>query len=270
MGERLRTEEVWQAVEDISERAHTPLASLLKLKNEVTRLDLDGHLVESVLLSDRLFEQAQEAGFATRGNGWRIGVSLFPRILLGQATDFQLPFINPASSFLQAFQLAHSGGIAEASQILASSLGTSPAAGRAKSQNIRVVPVALETALVTGDREIAAELIRQTAGISGRIQVGAGGPVAFGRLLGEASVMLDRPDEARAYYAQGLAVSEKVRFRPEIALVRLDIAELLLDHYPDEHDAAIEHLDFAIAELRDMKMQPALERALRHRGLLKA
>jgi hypothetical protein len=33
---------------------------------------------------------------------------------------------------------------------------------------------------------------------------------------------------------------------------------------------AIEHLDFAIAELRKMKMQPALERALRHRGLLKA
>jgi hypothetical protein len=32
----------------------------------------------------------------------------------------------------------------------------------------------------------------------------------------------------------------------------------------------IEHLGFAIAELRDMKMQPALERALRHRGLLKA
>jgi hypothetical protein len=51
---------------------------------------------------------------------------------------------------------------------------------------------------------------------------------------------------------------------------RLLLAELLLNHYRDEHDAAIEHLDFAIAELRDMKIQPALERALRHRGLLKA
>ena len=60
------------------------------------------------------------------------------------------------------------------------------------------------------------------------------------------------------------------RFRPEIALIRLGLAELLLEHYPDERGAAIEHLDFAIAELREMKMQPALERALRHRGLLKA
>jgi hypothetical protein len=33
---------------------------------------------------------------------------------------------------------------------------------------------------------------------------------------------------------------------------------------------AIEHLDFAIAEFRDMKMQPSLERALRHKDVLKA
>ena len=33
---------------------------------------------------------------------------------------------------------------------------------------------------------------------------------------------------------------------------------------------AMEHLDFAIAEFREMKMQPSLERALRHKELLKA
>ena len=53
-------------------------------------------------------------------------------------------------------------------------------------------------------------------------------------------------------------------------LTSLSLAELLLEHYPDERDAAIEHLDFAIAEFREMKMQPSLERALRYRGLLKA
>ena len=61
-----------------------------------------------------------------------------------------------------------------------------------------------------------------------------------------------------------------MRFRPEIALTRLELAELLLEHYPDERATAIEHLDFAIGEFREMKMQPSLERALRHRGLLKA
>jgi hypothetical protein len=59
-------------------------------------------------------------------------------------------------------------------------------------------------------------------------------------------------------------------WRPELALTRLGLAELLLEHYPEERAAAIEHLDFAIGEFREMKMQPWLERALRHRGLLKA
>jgi uncharacterized protein (DUF924 family) len=48
------------------------------------------------------------------------------------------------------------------------------------------------------------------------------------------------------------------------------LAQLLLTHHPDEHAEALEHLDFAIAEFREMKMQPALERALRHKEVLKA
>ncbi len=38
---------------------------------------------------------------------------------------------------------------------------------------------------------------------------------------------------------------------------------------PDERDAALDHLDFAIREFQEMKMRPSLERALRHRELLK-
>ena len=45
---------------------------------------------------------------------------------------------------------------------------------------------------------------------------------------------------------------------------------LLMEHYPEERAEALEHLDFAIGEFRDMKMQPSLERALRHRGILNA
>ena len=37
---------------------------------------------------------------------------------------------------------------------------------------------------------------------------------------------------------------------------------------PRRRDAAIEHLDFAIAEFQDMETQPALERALGRKGLL--
>ncbi len=57
---------------------------------------------------------------------------------------------------------------------------------------------------------------------------------------------------------------------PWLALSRLQLAELLLEHYPSERKEALEHLDFAIKEFREMKMQPSLERALRHKDILKA
>ena len=59
-------------------------------------------------------------------------------------------------------------------------------------------------------------------------------------------------------------------FRPELALTRLQLTELLLEHYPDEKTEALEHLDFAINEFREMKMKPSLECALRHKDILKA
>ena len=61
-----------------------------------------------------------------------------------------------------------------------------------------------------------------------------------------------------------------MRFRPELALTRLQLAELLLEHYPQEKSEAIAHLDFAILEFRHMKMHTSLERALSHKQILKA
>ena len=55
-------------------------------------------------------------------------------------------------------------------------------------------------------------------------------------------------------------------FGPELAHIRLGLAELLLHHHRGKRAAASEHQDFAIAELRDIKLQLALG----HRGLLKA
>ena len=80
--------------------------------------------------------------------------------------------------------------------------------------------------------------------------------------------MLDRPNEARTYYHEAIRVCTEMRFRPELALTRLQPAELLLEHYPDEKPEAMEHLDFAISEFREMKMQPSLEKALKHRDTI--
>lgn len=93
---------------------------------------------------------------------------------------------------------------------------------------------------------------------------------SVGRLLGGAAALVGDGEQAKTYYQQAMEVCEKVQFRPEIAIIRLELAELLLANYPDEQAEAMAHLDFAIAEFRDMKMQPSLARALKHKGLLRA
>jgi len=80
----------------------------------------------------------------------------------------------------------------------------------------------------------------------------------------------ENPEEACSHYQEAIRACTEMRFRPELALTRLQLAELLLEHYQDEKSEALEHLDFAINEFREMKMQPSLERALRHKEILGA
>jgi ATP/maltotriose-dependent transcriptional regulator MalT len=53
-----------------------------------------------------------------------------------------------------------------------------------------------------------------------------------------------------------------MNFLPELALSKLQLAELLLRHYPDDGDKALEHFDFAVRKLEEMKMRPSLKNAL--------
>jgi len=180
------------------------------------------------------------------------------------STNVRLP---PRAQLLRLLALAYLGRLDEATSVIDRLLPLADLEEYAPATNQLA---ALEAAVMVGHLEAVQTL-------SPRLNMLAAMPVvqnseftAPARHLGGAAALQGRYDEARAYYDQALEACAKIRFRPEIALIRLDLAELLLEHYPEEREAAIEHLDFAIAELREMKMQPALERALRHRGLLKA
>ena len=128
----------------------------------------------------------------------------------------------------------------------------------------------LQAAILVGHREAAAFLVRRFAhsGLHTTDPM-LGDLTCPSRHLGAAAVFFGRPEEARAYYEEAMDMTTGLRFRPEIALTRLGLAEVLLAHYPDEKTEAIEHLDVAISELREMKMQPASERALKQRENLK-
>lgn len=127
----------------------------------------------------------------------------------------------------------------------------------------------LEAAELVGHREAAGLLLRRLADSSLRT-TGHFFMMCIGRHLGAAAALLDRPEEARTHYQEALRVANEMRYRPEVALTRLQLAELLLEHYPKERTEALEHLNFCIGEFRDMKMQPSLERALKHKEILGA
>jgi hypothetical protein len=127
----------------------------------------------------------------------------------------------------------------------------------------------LEAAVLAGHRQAAEVLLRRLAGSAART-TGLLLTTCAGRHLGAAAAFLGRPDEARVHYDEAIRACTEMRLRPELALTSLQLAELILEHYPDAKKEAAEHLAFCIPEFRDMKMQPALERALRHKEILKA
>jgi non-specific serine/threonine protein kinase len=81
------------------------------------------------------------------------------------------------------------------------------------------------------------------------------------RIAGNASALIGDFTAARRQYALSIERCQRIRYRPELALSRLDLAELMFDHFPDEHQVALEQLRSAVSELEAMHMQPALERA---------
>jgi hypothetical protein len=129
--------------------------------------------------------------------------------------------------------------------------------------------IALEAAVLAGHRQAAELLLHRLAG-SGVRTSGLALTTCSSRHLGVACALLNRPEEARKHYREAINVCTEMKLRPELALTRLQLAELLLEHYPVEKKEALEHLDFAIKEFQEMKMQPSLERALRHKEMLKA
>jgi tetratricopeptide (TPR) repeat protein len=269
-GKREEAESVWRELDLLSARTRDATLAAQKLAGPAFLAYVDGRLDEALTLIDAFKARAQELGIESVRPAGLINTMELARILyyLGRPIEPLLATLEGAgrpSQGQRAVLLGYLGRLEEAAAIRES---FGDVGSKEDESGLIVLVSLLELSVLCGLHETAKALLPRLAPLADNLIRASG--LSIGRILGDAAVLLAKPDEARVYYAQALEVCERVRFRPEVALIRLDLAELLLEHYPDERDAAIEHLDFAIPELRDMKMQPALERALRHRGLLKA
>jgi tetratricopeptide (TPR) repeat protein len=177
---------------------------------------------------------------------------------------------NVGTETMIMFCLAHLGRYAEVAEMLERMVVARSGIGSVEDETqVMIDIISLEAAVLAGHRQAAELLLQRLVGSSSRT-TGVWLTTHAGRNLGAAAAFLGRHDEARKYYQEAIKVCTEIKFRPELALTRLQLAELLLEHYPKERAEALEHLDFAIKEFRDMKMQPSLERALKHKEILKA
>jgi DNA-binding CsgD family transcriptional regulator/tetratricopeptide (TPR) repeat protein len=273
-GERARAEEVWRQMQELPGHTHLATVSLNVSRRDMVLAIVDGRL-EDVLGSQRGFvERADAAGAAVMSRQFALQMLLAPSVYLGRAEAWLAAFdefaqlAGPATeavelSLPRAICLAHVARLEEARALVGARLehvGRNPDADETPA---RVLYWLLEVAVVLGEHRAARALSERLACVA-HLSITEGDTYTCpARHLGDAAVLLGDRITARAYYVQALEAAGKIRFRPELALTHLRLAELLGE---DEQDAARSeartHLDVAIAELQDMHMQPALERAM--------
>jgi len=276
-GQRRRAEETMGEMRALAERSGQANLLMVSMLSDAILAIWDGCLEEAVAIRRRMLARGGEFGileFAALWSAWVLPALVHlgnsSRALERNLQNSRNVTRSLASDVMILFCLAHLGRYAEVAEMLERLVVARPGIGSDEDETVAVFDIAaLQAAVLAGHRPAAELLIRRLAGSSIHTS-GLWCSTCTGRHLGGAAAFLGRHDEARKYYQEAIRVCTEMRFRPELALTRLQLAELLLEHYPKERAEALEHLDFAIAEFQDMKMQPSLERALRHKEILKA
>jgi tetratricopeptide (TPR) repeat protein len=272
-GQRQRAEELLKELREMAERSGQANLLGLSMVVEGNLATMDGRLEEAVEIGRRGRTICEEAGVEIYGIVVESMASTGARILLGRA-DEVIQALGPLTSEIHpayTVSLAHTGRDAEVRAILdrfvAARADIDPAD---YESSIWLLDMgALRSALMVGHKPATEWLLRCIADCTVPT-TGLLGLTCIALHLGAAAVLLEGYDEARKYYQDAIKVCTEMPFRPALALTRLHLAELLLEHYPDEKSEALEHFNFAINEFREMKMQPSLERALRHKEILGA
>jgi hypothetical protein len=238
---------------------------------------MDGELEEAAKCRDDVLRLGAETGAPLWGLLY--GVFIGPRLggYLGWGREglrrleewAHAVGVSMPADYIRTYHLACGGEKAEVAAILDEVADHYAAEPEKTRHHFGALVLLLEAAVLAAHMRATEILFNLLAGAVCKT-TGMYNPTCVDRHLGGAEVLLGRHEDAHKHYREAIKVCTEMKFRPELALTRLQLAELLLEHYPKERAAALAHLDFAISEFRDMKMQPSLERALRHKEILKA
>jgi len=273
MGERDRAEGLWGELEELADRTHDADLLLLSLSVQPMVAMLDGHLERAVECGADLYASAKELGSPVLGRQFADEATFRPLLYLGRAEEAMASLTRACDmagvqpdwevSLQRVLCLAHLDRRAEARNELGELLQQRNIGPEPDDTPATFLATLLEASVLTGDRD-AAEILAGRLSDLARFAGDSSYLTSIARHLGGAAALLGKLDEARDLYAQATELTRRIRNRPETALTRLQIAELLFEKYPNDDGEARKHLDFAVAEFRDMKMKSSLERALSH------
>jgi tetratricopeptide (TPR) repeat protein len=263
-GQRQRAATYLDEIKETAERSGQANLLIGSMALDSLLATMEGRLEDAIAISQSVLARGDQLGLAQYALAVGSFSSFQPLQYLGRLDEMPQLFGNSPYLSLPFFR-ALSGEDAEVAKILEQWVVARPGIGSTDDESSAAMDMPfLQAAVRIGHCQAADLLLRRFAGSSMRVPLLI--PTCISRHLGAAAALLGRFEEARRHYDEALKVATEMRFRPELALTRLQLAELLLDHYPEEKVVVQGHLDFAIKEFREMKMQPSLERGLKLRS----
>ncbi len=257
-GERTRAETLWRRVAELGAREREPDLLLYGPIGDAILATLDGELEEALRAAARLIERSAELGSAAFGRRYAARLQERPLLWLGRtaavpavlspnlAASLPDDVWTPANAASAALRRAQDGDLADARRALAAGVRQLQAAGADDANFPWHLVTLLELAVLLGDRAACAFLAERLA-VLAPCATADWGLTTVARHLGEAAAVLGDRARVRRYYDQALAVAGRIDFRPEVALTRLQLAELLEGDSTGRTEA-LAHLDFVIAE----------------------
>jgi transcriptional regulator with XRE-family HTH domain len=265
-GDREKCQALWNTLPQQAEQSRIPFVRSVAHRATLLRDCLDGQL-----------ERAVELGKTVENEGEALGLGLFARASAAMylwRTHLYLGFpdegVDGLSEALQqvgpgdirvfgfsgvlaaqlAVCLAHGCRIHEAQPILQRFLQSRTIGQPGDETSLPILVALLEAAVLLNDAT-AARRIMEPLSVAAHLVCVDNTMTVVARHLGAAMALLGDISKAVTYTRQAIQVAEKVRFRPELALARLQLAELR----SSAPQASL------LAELESMHMQPALARA---------
>jgi tetratricopeptide (TPR) repeat protein len=265
-GDRDTSQALWDTLPGQAEESQVPFVRTIAYRARLLADCLDGELQHALELGEAIEGEAEALGLGPFARAtaaiylWRsqlyLGLSDQSVAGLTEALQQVAPsemrvfgFPGVLSAQLAAC-LAHAGRIQDAQIIVERFLQARTIGEDGDETPMPILVALLEAAVLLHEATVVKRLVEPLGVAAGLVCVDNTMTVVA-RHLGTALALLGEVDQAVAYTRQAIEVAEKVRFRPELALARLQLAELLSSR-PD---------DPLIAELESMRMQPVVARA---------